>query len=129
MDKTPVGKRLMLSAREHAYGERTVVSTGPEPTRVVATEGGKLMLSFDPRTASGGLLLRTSGAVRQTCPVGEKQVGVSNCGIASTHTDARALTHTFLGDSSDFKVLTQLVAFGSLGLALAYLARRLAVIQ
>ena len=27
MDKTPVGKRLMLSAREHAYGETDVIST------------------------------------------------------------------------------------------------------
>lgn len=76
MDKTPVGKRLMLSAREHAYGERSVVSTGPEPIRATATDG-KIVLSFEPRTVSGGLLLRTSGAVRQTCPLGEKQVSVS----------------------------------------------------
>ena len=76
MDKTPVGKRLMLSAREHAYRERSVVSTGPEPIRAAAT-GGKIMLSFEPRTVGGGLLLRTSGAVRQTCPLGEKQVSVS----------------------------------------------------
>lgn len=87
MDKTPVGKRLMLSAREHAYGERSVVSTGPEPIRAAVLTGGKIMLSFEPRTVSGGLLLRTSGAVRQTCPLGEKQVRVSlDCIVASTHT-------------------------------------------
>ena len=93
MDKTPVGKRLMLSAREHAYGEPDVVSSGPEPLKALAAGPGRLTLTFEPRTVgASGLLLRTSGAVRQVCPLGEKQlsgnptnatVPASQCGCAS----------------------------------------------
>ena len=93
MDKTPVGKRLMLSAREHAYGETDVVSSGPEPLKALAPSPGRLTLTFEPRTVgASGLLLRTSGAVRQVCPLGEKQVSgnptnatvpASQCGCAS----------------------------------------------
>ena len=74
MDKTPVGQRLMLSAREHAYGE-VVSSSGPEPL-AAALSGRSLSLAFDPRTVGpAGLLLRTAGPVRQVCAVGQKQVG------------------------------------------------------
>ena len=73
MDKTPVGKRLMLAAREHAYGE-PVISSGPEPNEAKLT-GSTLSVSFDPTTVgAAGLLLRTSGAVRQVCMVGHKQL-------------------------------------------------------
>ncbi len=58
MDKTPVGKRLMLSAREHAYGETDVVSSGPEPLKALAASPGRLTLTFEPRTVgASGLLL------------------------------------------------------------------------
>ena len=93
MDKTPVGKRLLLSAREHAYAEPGVVSTGPVPSSAAAVfatpttqaaaaqagdhggAGGVITLSFDQATVGrGGLLLRTSGDVRQKCPLGQKQI-------------------------------------------------------
>ena len=66
MDKTPVGKRLALSARQFAYQE-DVVAVGPQPTTaIVAEQGGRLVLSFDPATVGpDGLLLRLSGPVRQ----------------------------------------------------------------
>ena len=70
MDKTPVGKRLMLSAAEHAYGE-AVNSAGPEPLTATGT-ASVITLTFECKAPC--LLLRTSGAVRQECPLGEKQV-------------------------------------------------------
>ena len=174
MDKTPVGKRLMLSAREHAcllrkikcsrhssaiqigwspgsqrfverrngrrttklrrtphshpsthcgrsrYGEKEVISTGPEPLKATvaaaaaaaAVGGGargakRVTLTFAPGTLGpAGLLLRLTGAVRQTCPLGEKQVTgnptsdpvpASQCGCASGFeigTDADGMFHT-----------------------------------
>ena len=57
--------RLALLAREHAYGDHTVVSTGPVPRK--ATYGVKqtVVVHFDPSTVGpGGLLLRTEGHVR-----------------------------------------------------------------
>jgi hypothetical protein len=49
-DKTPVGKRLLLSAREHAYNE-VVVSTGPDPVAAVGSpDHTRLTLTFDPKT-------------------------------------------------------------------------------
>lgn len=75
MDKLPVGKRLMLAAREHAYGEM-VISTGPEPISAKTnTSLNAVELTFDPQTVgSNGLLLRLDGVIRQTCVVGEKQM-------------------------------------------------------
>ena len=66
MDKTPVGKRLALSARQFAYQE-DVVAVGLQPASAsVFGQGGRLVLSFDPATVGpGGLLLRQSGPVRQ----------------------------------------------------------------
>ena len=99
MDKTPVGMRLLLSAREHAYGESGIMSTGPVPLAAKHTAatapgvGGSLTLTFDPKTlGSAGLLLRTEGPVRQQCPLGQKQISgnpttdtvpQSQCGPAS----------------------------------------------
>ena len=75
MDKTPVGKRLMLAALEHAYGQ-DVVSAGPEPVTAAIVDGGKqLVLKFDPKTvAATGLLLRLVGSVRQVCAAGQSQI-------------------------------------------------------
>jgi hypothetical protein len=91
MDKTPVGKRLMLSALEHAYKKEDVVSTGPEPVSATVASG-QLVLKFDPKTVGPqGLLLRTSGSVRQQCVAGKSQaygkpatpIPQSQCGSAT----------------------------------------------
>ena len=78
MDKTPVGERLALAARQHAYGE-AVVAAGPRPLAATVVRDGATVtgvaLAFDPETVGpDGLLLRTAGAVRQQCPLGEKQI-------------------------------------------------------
>ena len=93
MDKTPVGKRLALAARQHVYGE-AVVAAGPRPlSATVNNEGTRVALTFDPKTVGpDGLLLRTAGAVRQQCPLGQKQIAgsptnftvpLSQCGPAT----------------------------------------------
>ena len=76
MDKTPVGERLALAALQHAYGE-AVVAAGPRPLSATVARNGTagVALAFDPETVGpDGLLLRTTGAVRQRCPLGEKQI-------------------------------------------------------
>ena len=95
MDKTPVGKRLMLSARQHAYAEPGIVASGPEPLKAALSATGRaITLSFEPGTVPGadGLMVRAAGAVRQRCPVGLKQVSgnptnatvpLSQCGCPS----------------------------------------------
>jgi hypothetical protein len=94
MDKTPVGKRLLLSAREYAYQESGIISTGPIPVAAEhRVDTGSLRLRVDPRTVgSAGLLLRTEGPIRQQCPLGQKQISgnptndtvpQSQCGPAS----------------------------------------------
>ena len=92
MDKTPVGKRLMLAALEHAYGA-DVVSTGPAPRAAsLSGDGTHITLTFDPSTVGpAGLLLRLSGAVRQQCAAGQRQlvgnpqspIPPSQCGSAT----------------------------------------------
>ena len=42
-DKTPVGERLVLSAREHAYDE-SVVSSGPVPTLAGVMPSGQVIV-------------------------------------------------------------------------------------
>eukprot|EP01052_Picozoa_sp_SAG31_P034719 SAG31_NODE_4096_length_3591_cov_2.039805_3_plen_492_part_00 len=135
MDKTPVGKRLVLSAREHAYGETTIISTGPEPLKATAAPGGRITLTFAPNTVGmPGLLLRTTGAVRQTCPVGEKQVSgnptsapvpASQCGCASgfdvgSDADGYACAEQ-LAIGADNKSLTMVVPKAASGMTLRYL--------
>jgi hypothetical protein len=97
-----------------------VISTGPEPLKATvaaaaaaaAVGGGargakRVTLTFAPGTLGpAGLLLRLTGAVRQTCPLGEKQVTgnptsdpvpASQCGCASGFeigTDADGMFHT-----------------------------------
>jgi hypothetical protein len=94
MDKSPVGKRLMLLALEHAYGMADAgTSTGPLPATATAAGGFiTLMFTQETLTASAGLLLRTSGSVRQTCVAGQKQISgnpqgftvpLSQCGPAT----------------------------------------------
>ena len=63
--------RLALLAREHAYGDHTVVSTGPVPRKATWFNGSSndakqtVVVHFDPSTVGpGGLLLRTEGHVR-----------------------------------------------------------------
>lgn len=63
--------RLALLAREHAYGDHTVVSTGPVPRKATWLNGSSngvkqtVVVHFDPSTVGpGGLLLRTEGHVR-----------------------------------------------------------------
>jgi hypothetical protein len=46
MDKTPVGKRLALAARQHAYGE-AVVAAGPRPVSAAV-----VVVSDDDRTTA-----------------------------------------------------------------------------
>ena len=98
MDKTPVGKRLFLSAREHAYGETGIISTGPAPL-AAKHAGGSVTLTFDPKTVgSAGLLLRTDGPVRQQCPLGQKQ-------ISGNPTNA-AVPQSQCGPATGFSVAT-----------------------
>ena len=99
MDKTPVGKRLALAARQHAYGE-PVISEGPKPrTATVSRDGNSLTITFDTTTMGpGGLLLRTTGVVRQRCPLREKQVS----GNPSNYT----VPHSQCGPATGFEVTT-----------------------
>ena len=78
MDKTPVGKRLMLAALEVAYPQLLppgARASGPcGPVAVAVVNGTTLALRFDPASVGPrGLMLRTNGLVRQTCPVGKRQ--------------------------------------------------------
>ena len=73
MDKTPVATRLLLSARQIAYNDSDVLSSGPMP-QVVTLSNDTLRVDFKPRSVSKeGLLLRTEGPVRQTCAAGRNQ--------------------------------------------------------
>ena len=101
MDKTPVGKRLVLSAREHAYGERGIDSSGPAPT-AAKHSGGTLTLSFD-----GGLLLRTEGPSRQQCPLGQKQI--------SGNPTADTVPQSQCGPATGFSVSVAAAASGEAG--------------
>ena len=97
MDKTPVGKRLALAARQHAYGEK-VIAAGPKPISATV-KAQTLTLSFAPETVGAkGLLLRTEGKVRQLAAVGEKQI--SGNPVNDTVPPAQC------GPASGFEVLT-----------------------
>ena len=72
MDKTPVATRLVLSARQVAYNDSEVLSSGPMLAGVTLLENHTLRVAFWP-VSDAGLLLRTEGPVRQTCAVGRNQ--------------------------------------------------------
>lgn len=74
MDKSPVAQRLLLSARQIAYNQSDVLSSGPQLRRVTLLPNRTLRVEFDTKTMSSrGLMLRTEGQVRQTCAVGRVQ--------------------------------------------------------
>ena len=112
MDKTPVGQRLMLGALEVAYPNykdnkknKKIRSNGPIVANVSTINESTLLVTFI-NLGANGLLLRTSGSVRQVCPVGEKQttvlpvkpttgVPIQQCGSPS------GFEVTFDGDGKD----------------------------
>ena len=81
MDKTPVGQRLLLAARQHAYGEN-ITSSGPTLRSATLQKsrgrnGTSIRVDFVPETVgAAGLLLRTEGPVRQRCAAGRNQTRV-----------------------------------------------------
>lgn len=93
MDKTPVGKRLFLTAMEHVYSENSTISTGPIPKAAFVMPGG-VVVQFEPSTVSaGGLSLRLdNNTARQECAVGQVQITgkpstpipLSQCGAIAT---------------------------------------------
>ena len=68
MDKAPVANRLLLSARQIAYNDSEIRSSGPvvRDATLLPNELRMIQLNFYPHTMSDeGLLLRTEGRVRQ----------------------------------------------------------------
>ena len=71
MDKTPVGKRLWLTAMEHVYQQTGIISTGPVPKAAGVMPDG-VVIQFDPATVSSrGLRLGGNHTPRQECAVGQ----------------------------------------------------------